>query len=92
MSNALRIIVRGRVQGVGFRYLTKEKALQLGLKGWVRNTFDGNVEIHCQGSIEQIKALLVWIEEGGAPYSRITSFESSIAKYNNNFKSFFIAF
>lgn len=42
---AVRILVSGRVQGVGFRYWTVEEARRLGLDGWVRNRHDGTVEI-----------------------------------------------
>ena len=38
-------LVRGRVQGVGFRVFTLQKAIQLGIRGWVRNLVDGRVEI-----------------------------------------------
>ena len=41
--------VFGRVQGVGFRYFTQNKALELGIRGWVRNKADGTVEFLAQG-------------------------------------------
>ena len=47
---ARRYVVRGRVQGVGFRYFVQREALRLSLSGWVRNLDDGNVETHAQGS------------------------------------------
>ena len=72
---ALRINVTGRVQGVGFRYTTQQKALRLGLTGWVRNERDGSVEIMCEGTAEQIAALLDWLEAGGPSHSRIVGIE-----------------
>lgn len=50
-------IVRGRVQGVGFRWFVEREAQQIGLAGWVRNNPDGAVEVLATGSREQINAL-----------------------------------
>ncbi len=57
----LRAIVRGRVQGVGFRYFVVERALSLGLRGYARNESDGGVEVLAQGprpALENLLALL----------------------------------
>ncbi len=50
MIAARRFVVRGHVQGVGFRYFVQKEAVRLGLSGWVRNLDDGRVETHAQGS------------------------------------------
>src|SRR5215467_7312517 len=47
---AKRYIVRGRVQGVGFRWFVDHEARELGLNGWVRNNFDGSVEVLAVGT------------------------------------------
>lgn len=57
------IFVRGRVQGVGFRWWTRARALELGLIGFARNMTDGRVEICAQGPAEAIEALRQLIEE-----------------------------
>lgn len=49
MSACRRYLVRGRVQGVGFRYFVQKEAVRLGLRGWVRNLEDGRVEALAQG-------------------------------------------
>lgn len=54
---AKRYIVRGRVQGVGFRWFVDHEARQLGLAGWVRNNLDGSVEVLAMGSDEQHRVL-----------------------------------
>jgi len=54
---AKRYIVRGRVQGVGYRWFVDYEARQLGLAGWVRNNYDGTVEVLAMGSAEQQTAL-----------------------------------
>lgn len=53
-----RIIVRGVVQGVGFRFFTSDLARRLGIAGFVRNLPDGGVEIEAEGEERQISALL----------------------------------
>ncbi|HUV97242.1 MAG TPA: acylphosphatase [Acidobacteriaceae bacterium] len=50
-------IVKGRVQGVGFRWFVQREAYEIGLRGWVRNTADGDVEVLAAGSEEQIRKL-----------------------------------
>ncbi len=60
----LSIIVRGRVQGVGFRYYTEDAALYLGLTGWVRNTWSGEVEIEAQGTPDMLEQFLDRLKEG----------------------------
>jgi len=60
----LHAIVRGDVQGVGFRYFVQRKAQQLGLSGWVRNNDDGTVELVAEGSRQQLEQLKKALEEG----------------------------
>ena len=54
---ARRYIVRGRVQGVGFRWFVDHEARQLGITGWVRNNIDGTVEVFAMGTEQQLAAL-----------------------------------
>jgi len=61
---ANRYIVRGRVQGVGFRWFVDHEARQLGLAGWVRNNLDGAVEVLAMGSEQQLAALRKRLEKG----------------------------
>ncbi|MDE5780279.1 MAG: acylphosphatase [Lachnospiraceae bacterium] len=66
MSEILRkhILFYGHVQGVGFRYHAKYGADMLGLSGWVRNLYDGSVEMEVQGSEEDIDKLIVLLQQG----------------------------
>ena len=57
-TTAATITVQGRVQGVGFRYFVFKHARRQGLKGWVRNTSDGDVEAYFEGEKEQIETML----------------------------------
>ncbi len=61
---ARRYIVRGRVQGVGFRWFVDFEARQLGLAGWVRNLPDGTVEALAMGTQEQLAALYQKLKKG----------------------------
>jgi len=56
-AQARRFIVRGRVQGVGFRWFVEREAHILGVAGWVRNNADGSVEVLAMGSSDQLLGL-----------------------------------
>ena len=60
---SVTIFVRGRVQGVGFRWWARARALELGLAGFARNMDDGRVQICAQGPLEAIEALRELIQE-----------------------------
>lgn len=57
------VFVRGVVQGVGFRWWTRARALELGLTGWARNTRDGRVEVVAEGPRDDIAWLLHLLAE-----------------------------
>ena len=57
MTEARRLLVSGRVQGVFFRAWTEQRAKALGLAGWVRNLDDGLVEVHAEGPAQALDAL-----------------------------------
>ena len=61
-----RLVISGRVQGVGFRYALAEEARALGLRGWVRNCRDGDVEAIVSGSEHGVEAIVAWAHRGPA--------------------------
>jgi acylphosphatase len=69
---AVRWTVRGRVQGVGFRYATQRVARQAGLVGRVRNLPDGRVEIEAAGARDKVRQLEDWVRQGGPPGATVT--------------------
>lgn len=69
---SVQILCEGRVQGVFFRKYTQDKALSLGLKGWVKNQVNGSVLIYATGSKESVDLLVKWCYQG-SPMSSVTS-------------------
>ena len=69
-SSRFRAIVSGLVQGVSFRYYTSQRARQLGLKGYVKNRWDGTVEVVAQGEEIPLKELVRWLHVG-PPWARV---------------------
>jgi acylphosphatase len=70
----VRAVVRGRVQGVFFRASTEERAVALGVSGWVRNRDDGTVELEAEGEGARVAALLDWVSVG-PPAARVARVE-----------------
>ena len=66
MTELRRLVISGRVQGVGFRYSMAAQARALGVTGWVRNRRDGSVEAMIAGDAAQIEAMLAWSRTGPA--------------------------
>ena len=60
----LHFLVKGRVQGVGFRWFVHREASELSLKGWVRNTEDGDVEVVVAGTEENLAELRTSLKRG----------------------------
>ena len=60
------ILIRGKVQGVGFRYSAQHQALRHELRGFVRNRADGCVEVVAQGEGDKLEAFVVWCRQGPA--------------------------
>jgi acylphosphatase len=71
---ALRLIIRGEVQGVGYRWWAREAAMRLGLSGWVRNRADGAVELLAAGPQAAIEQLAAACQDGPPP-ARVISVE-----------------
>lgn len=58
------LILTGRVQGVGFRYFAQHKAVELGISGWVSNTYDNKLEIEAIGEPEKLEIFIDWMKTG----------------------------
>jgi acylphosphatase len=84
---ARRFIVRGRVQGVGFRWFVEREAHILGIAGWVRNNADGSVEVLAQGTRDQLSRLHSRLREGPRA-ARVDAVEATEARPAPNVTSF----
>jgi acylphosphatase len=84
---ARRYLVRGRVQGVGFRWFVEREAHILQIAGWVRNNSDGTVELQAQGTREQLAGLHGRLREGPRA-SRVDEVEVSDAEAIAGLNSF----
>ncbi len=67
-------IVTGRVQGVGFRYFVQGEAVNRGMKGWVRNTDEGHVELKVEGEQQEVLDFLKTVRKG-SPFSKVTDMQ-----------------
>ena len=76
---AVRILIEGRVQGVGYRYWVRERAGRKGLDGWVRNLADGRVEALFAGQRDQVSEMIsaCW---HGPRFARVTAVVESDCK------------
>src|SRR5450432_2852235 len=88
-SEARRFLVRGRVQGVGYRWFVEREAHILGIAGWVRNNADSSVEILAMGTRDQLTALRSRLREGPRA-ARVDAVEESDAKPAPNLTAFSI--
>ncbi len=76
MKVTRRLIIAGRVQGVGFRLYMERKARGLGVTGWVRNRRDGSVEAMVQGNPDAVAAVIDWARHG-PPGALVTDLKES---------------
>jgi acylphosphatase len=81
------VIAHGRVQGVAFRHYTCQRALELGVTGWVRNLPDGAVEGLFEGDYSAVAALVEWCRIG-PPAARVDRLDIRECTYRGEFKSF----
>ena len=78
-ATTLRLLIRGRVQGVGFRYAFADEARARKLRGWVRNRRDGCVEAIVAGPAANIDAIVAWSRRG-PPASQVTAVETAVTE------------
>jgi acylphosphatase len=84
---AKRFIVRGRVQGVGFRWFVEREAHMLGVAGWVRNNSDSSVEVLAIGTRDQLSGLRSRLRQGPRA-ARVDDVEESETKPIDGLKTF----
>lgn len=87
----LHAVVHGRVQGVGFRDSTQQEAVDLQLKGWVRNQSDGTVQVVAEGEREQLDSLVEYLRRGPS-VARVDSLDLDWQEATGEFSRFEIRF
>ncbi len=75
------VFVRGHVQGVGFRWWTRARALELGLAGHARNLGDGRVEVVAQGPVESVERLVHLLQEQPSTAHRPGRVRGAVCQY-----------
>ena len=91
MIVAKRLVVSGRVQGVGFRYFVVKAAEPLGIRGYVRNLRDGRVEVIAEGTAMDIRALGMDIL-AGPPHGRVDEIDKSDLPVTGQYSGFEIRY
>jgi len=86
-----KILLSGRVQGVGFRYFSQSRASKYNIKGFVRNTYASKVEIVCQGEEEELQQFINEVRKGPA-FSVVSDIEIEEIKKPQKYDSFDIKF
>jgi len=87
LDERLHAIIQGHVQGGGFRYFVQGKATGLGLTGWVRNRWDGSVEVLTEGKRTELESLLDALYRGPRG-ATITSIDSQWQEATGEFLDF----
>jgi acylphosphatase len=78
-----RIHVKGRVQGVGFRYTAVREAKRRGITGFVKNQYDGSVYIEAEGSREQLLDFVEWCRRGPGFVKSVTADTGPLENYTD---------
>lgn len=82
-----RIIVKGVVQGVGYRYFCYRKASEFGISGYVKNLYNGNVELEVEGGKNLIRDFMKELKIGPSR-SKVTSIDVDFDEYQNKYNEF----
>jgi acylphosphatase len=86
---ARRLVVSGRVQGVGFRYFTRDAAMREGVTGWVTNRPDGCVEAYIEGESEAVTRVERAIRRG-PPGARVADVQVDVEEPGGAYSDFLI--
>ena len=76
---AIRVVIRGDVQGVGFREATVARARALGVQGWVRYGEDGEITLHAEGEAPALERLIAFLNDG-PPAARVAAVDTERAR------------
>ena len=91
MKKGVHLKISGKVQGVWYRGTTKQKAQELGIKGWVKNTADGCVEAVFVGEDKIVNEMISWCYKG-PPLAKVKSIEIINENINQDFDDFSVKY
>jgi acylphosphatase len=91
MKAAVHVIVRGMVQGVGFRYFVLHQAQKVGLYGWVKNLPSGEVEIEAEGDKASLSEFVDHIRRGSR-FAVVSEAQVEWKEYRQRFQGFEITY
>ena len=87
----VQVVISGRVQGVWFRANTKQRAEQLGINGWVKNTADGKVVALFEGDEKHIQEMIEWCHYG-PPLAKVENVEVKKQPASSDFDQFSVRY
>lgn len=85
----LHAVIEGYVQGVGFRYFVQDTAVALRLSGWVRNLWNGGVEVMAEGERGALEKLLAALRRGPRA-AHVSGVDFEWGEYTGEFQSFYV--
>lgn len=85
------VVISGLVQGVFFRASARDEARRLGLTGWVKNRYDGKVEVIAEGGRDRVEAFVAWCHKG-PPFSRVSDVLVEWSEPTGEFKEFRVTY
>lgn len=91
MDVCVKLTIKGRVQGVGFRWFAQKEARRLGVNGYVKNLLGGDVEIEAEGEQKSIDEFIHQMRKGPA-FSHVTDVLTEWREYRNKYDTFQVAF
>ena len=91
MSKQFRIIVKGRVQGVGYRWFARQAAQELGIRGYVKNLPNGDVEVAAEGDNAAIEKFIDYLKQGPS-FAHVTDIQIIEKVFKYRFKTFEVTY
>lgn len=91
MLSRIHVFASGRVQGVAYRYFAEREALEMSLTGWVRNTFDGRVEVVAEGEKGALEQFVESLRRGPR-LARVEGLDVEWEDHRGEFSDFRIGF
>lgn len=91
MNYAVKVIFKGRVQGVGFRWYTVQKARSFNVNGYVKNLSNGDVEVMAEGEKQSVTEFISQLRSGPS-FAHVTDVQIEELPYENRFDSFDVSY